>query len=164
MAISKERLEELIKQGATIWYVGKDYSVNANRMVDIRLGKFNKIENDYLLVKAGDGFHTPRYNFVAYLDGLFETRKQAEWHLKYHATRTEELNLPMWEEIEKIKEKDVYIIAKPKEMRFYIDYKFLIPQIKLCTLEDVFNWNLDEEGYLSACDLCLKLFKGEEEC
>jgi hypothetical protein len=155
MAITKERLQELINEGATI------YTNRLKKPEKYKLYKDYFIDKDKLC--ACNKSHTA-IDCVIKLDKLFETQKQAEWSLKYqHIPRTEELNLPMWEEIEKIKEKDVYIIAKPKEMRFYIDYKFLIPQIKLCTLEDVFNWNLDEEGYLSACDLCLKLFKGEKE-
>lgn len=164
MAISKNRLEELISKGATIWYVGKDYSVNANRMVEIRLGKFNKIENDYLLVKSGDGFHTPRYNFVAYLDELFETRKQAEWSLKYHAIRTEELNLPMWEEFKKIGA--IKFIGKDKSMYgfFYddlFDLKLKVYNITLCRI--LFCRKPTKENYTKACDLCIKLFKGEQE-
>lgn len=152
--ITRERLEELIEQGKTIWR--KNNKVIGKIVLANKQYEFSKNGCLCLLLRDYDvwGF----YSF----ETLFETKKQAEWALKYHATRTEELDLPVWEEIEKIKEKDVYIIAKPREMRFYIDYKFLIPQIKLCTLEDVFNWNLDEKGYLSACDLCLKLFKGEE--
>jgi hypothetical protein len=153
MAISRERLEELIEKEATIYSARiKVREISLNDLVQI----YTEHGEDVIVF----GYEP---NDWEELKDLYETRKEAEWHLKYHATRTEELNLPMWEEIEKIKEKDVYIIAKPKEMRFYIDYKFLIPQIKLCTLEDVFNWNLDEEGYLSACDLCVKLFKREEE-
>lgn len=151
MAISRERLEKLIEQEATIYYDNTLY-------IEKKILTPNKYECDSgYLWGLSHSKHTVGYD----LEDLYETKQQAEWHLKYHATRTEELNLPTWEEIEKIKEKGVYIIARPREMIFYIDYKFLIPQIKLCTLEDVFNWNLDEEGYLSACDLCIKLFKGE---
>ena len=162
MAISKERLRELINEGATIWSKTFTEEVYLNsRCFLIPITETNEIGKEeitnYILSVYEDETHTNKY-LITELD---EDVKKCKWSLKYHATRTEELNLPTWEEIEKIKEKDVYIIAKPKEMRFYIDYKFLIPQIKLCTLEDVFYWNLDEEGYLSACDLCIKLFKGE---
>lgn len=155
--IKKERLEELINEGATIWYVGKDYSVNANRMVEIRLGKFNKIENDYLLVKIGDGFHTPRYNFVAYLDGLFETQKQAEWSLKYqHIPRTEELNLPTWEEFFNSGKSIVFRDA-------YGDIQELKQYNREIYINEQYCGYLTEENYIKACDLCVKLFKGEEE-
>lgn len=152
--ISKERLQELINEGATI------YSKNVLSYSLIKPYTYTIMDGTLYQVIGTKQISTCP---IEKLENLYETKEQAKWSLKYHVTRTEELSLPTWEEIEKIKEKGVYIIARPREMIFYIDYKFLIPQIKLCTLEDVFNWNLDEEGYLSACDLCVKLFKGEEE-
>ncbi len=107
-------------------------------------------------------------------ENLHECDKKL-WALKYHATRTEELNLPMWEEFcefdklipnfrfrftDKDKENIALFLseglygADPKNIIVYNfdgDYGFL------------FEEPTTEENYIKACDLCLKLFKGESE-
>lgn len=169
--ISKERLEELIKQGATIWYY--EYEPFISGYSSIIHIKSLKLDNEWV-VRNCNGQPAKLYNghyiendklrdknmlFVSELKDIFETQKQAEWSLKYHATRTEELNLPMWEEIKDIKGVKEYTIANPIGICFFLNFHLVIPQIVLVAKEDLYNWNLTEENYIKACDLCLKLFK-----
>ena len=150
--ISKERLEELIKQEATIWAIGR-YSFQ-DEIEEI------KLDRDLFCVE---------YNALLYpdlfrvrLEDLFETKNRAKWALKYHATRTEELDLPMWEELD----------GADFDMSF-IDTRKIKHQIwvtnddGICVTNPQLDgknkyWSYSEENYIKACDLCLKLFKGEE--
>lgn len=152
MAISRERLEELIKQGATIWVRNdyQTYEINTSYFVNI------DIIGDVLYCGAE----------MVYLDYLYETKEEAEWVLKYHATRTEELNLPMWEDFKNSKIKWIGFWSKTYDNYWlYLRYN----KIRLiCVLDDGYEiteqtWKATEENYIKACDLCIKLFKGEEE-
>lgn len=165
--ISKERLEELIKEGATIWeYTYKPFIAGYSSIIHI-----NPLQLDNNCYIEDDKLYTQRAEersdfdiFEAELKDIFETRKQAEWALKYqHIPRTEELDLPMWEEIKDIKGVKEYTIANPIGICFFLNFNLLTPQIVLVAKEELYNWNLTEENYIKACDLCLKLFKGEEE-
>lgn len=141
MAITKERLQELINEGATIYgvpkYDKKIYKLNAkNYSID---------DNE--------------------LNYLFETKEQAEWYLKYHATRTEELDLPTWEEFKsgkKVKFIDFYGHHYTFEMKdedyIWLTFKTIFDDSEIIVK---FDEPATEENYIKACDLCLKLFKGE---
>lgn len=165
--IEKSRLEELIKQGATIYYKDKDIGlIFLNEYFDI----------DEIWLSGTDRFEYWLYcNNVPYksLECLYETQKQAEWSLKYYATRTEYLDLPTWEEL----------IDKKKNRRFYInefvcrnEYDLLVVcslgvdfegkiEVRNVSLNHklLFQAPLSEENYEKACDLCVKLFKGEND-
>ena len=155
MAISKERLEKLIKEGATIYNI--DY--NSNTVEPINL-LFTTIDGNTRHIK-GEAEGT-----------IFETQKQAEWALRYHATRTEELDLPMWEELPLVFEKSfvtrnsAYYLSssKPQDNISLLKYKniMLFPCLDM-GLEQIYVGRLTEENYIKACDLCLKLFMGEED-
>ena len=95
--IDKERLEELIEQGATIWGV-YDYTYsydNPNKKVEhINLDMFYHYYKDIeeFIMCQGDYCN------------LFETKEEAEWHREFgRIERTERLVLPTWEEFEEKK-------------------------------------------------------------
>ena len=153
--ISKERLQELINEGATIWC---SYRLNYNVIaVDLTDKKRFVIYTDDMSILDRDTENTYQ------LKNLFETRKEAEWHLKYHATRTEELNLPMWEEFITYNEnigvsfvgEDWVVYELSNDIDIY--HK---PTILLTADGEYFKeWKSTEENYEKAFDLCLKLFK-----
>ena len=155
--ISNERLQELIKEGATIW---SSYRLNYNVIaVNLTDKKRFVIYTDDMSILDRDTEYTYQ------LKNLFETRKEAEWHLKYHATRTEELNLPMWNEFITYNEnigvsfvgEDWVVYELSNDIDIY--HK---PRILLTADGEYFEeWQSTEENYEKACDLCLKLFKGE---
>lgn len=89
--VTKERLEELIEQGATIYDVDI-FGVNA-----ITLKQGDHVEENGVL-------HTQvvanGYNYF-YNERLFENKAEAEWHAEFGCIeRTERLKLPTWEELQ----------------------------------------------------------------
>lgn len=149
--IKKSRLEELIKQGATIYCADRDVQFP----IPIFLN-----EEDF--VKKEDLSHEKscvRDNIP--LEDLYETEKQAEWALKYQRIpHIEYLDLLMFEEIE-----DDYILEFGKS-RFEVHKTnnkiFVLTNKNYLDLYDyVFEEPATEENYTKACNLCVKLFKGE---
>ena len=154
MAISKERLEELIKEGATI------YSIKHNGGDVVELS----------LKNISDEFW---YFLLGMTDELFENKAEVEekskkikWALKYHATRTEELELPMWEEWQRVNKIGMYAMSFRDKKYAYCELMVFPDEIKVTRqaygLEVLFDELATEENYIKACDLCLKLFEGEE--
>lgn len=159
--ITKERLEELIEQEATIWGIGR-YPFQ-DEIEEIEL------DRDLFCVEYNALLYPDL--FCVRLEDLFETKKRAEWYLKYHATRTEELDLPMWDEVEKGIEYNVYA---PKGCIYRLKTKiktgyscdkenpYIIRIEKVGYTNSQHDFEFNEENYTKACDLCLKLFEGEE--
>ena len=103
--ISKERLEELIEQGATIY---------SNEYGEIQLKKENDLslyengQNNYILYALEPN---KKYHNEIFDEDLFETEEEAEWHREFgHIERIERLELPTWEEFEE--EKFVWFVDK----------------------------------------------------
>lgn len=163
--IEKERLEELIKQGSTI------YSTSWKEEIDLSQYWCEVFEMDwdgkiiYKLVVHEDDEHNPMYS----LDGLTEDIESAKWEEEFGCIeRTIKLDLPKWEEIEKDKHFHylrLYIINSTK--LFIEIYKFT-NNIKIeyhtgCKLDDERyneNWKLTKENYTIACRKAKELFLG----
>ena len=153
--IKKSRLEELIKQRATIYCADRDVQFP----IPIFLN-----EEDF--VKKEDLSHEKscvRDNIP--LEDLYETEKQAEWALKYqHIPRTEYLDLPMFEKFEKNKR---FVFTSVDHTWYEISIfkkKILLNFTNDEYWTDYEDWEpleATEENYTKACDLCVKLFKGE---
>lgn len=158
MAISRERLEELIEKEATIY--------SARILVrEISLNDLIQIYTEHGEDVIVFGYEP---NDWEELKDLYETRKEAEWHLKYNATRIEELDLPTWEEFKDYNE-NVCIAFIGEDWEVYElsnDYDLITEDKCIILTKGGMNeqeWQATEENYEKACDLCLKLFKGEEE-
>ena len=102
MAISKERLEELIKQGATIvrnsvdWDSGKPMGIDEIKLDNNYKITANNCNNGYFLMY--NGIHTS--NLVEDLKNLYENTDDYNWHKEFGCIeRTEKLELPVWDEI-----------------------------------------------------------------
>ncbi|MDY6382156.1 MAG: hypothetical protein SPK94_07890 [Bacteroidales bacterium] len=166
--ISKERLEELIKEGATIYFT---YSCE-NKIEEITLDKDYSIGIVYgvdcLMQKHyNDEFGENFAGGIELID-LFETKEDAEFALRYKKiTRIETLSLPTWEEI--IKEIGMngtyHIVFTSKD-------EWAECNLSVCTsrqhiIIDGYKcykyWDLSKENYLEACELCRKLFLGEDK-
>lgn len=168
--ITKERLEELIKQSATVY--------------TLMQGKIEKID----LAKARIFGRTDNYTYIEYWcntfeyyietsnERLYETKEQAKWHLDNTFERTERLKLPMWEEFyNHSKTIDNYRILFTSKDRERIEL-CVCGNIDEADPESIVIFNLDndldqsylfdklanEENYKEACKLCGKLFIGEE--
>ena len=159
--ISNERLQELINEGATIYTIDKTVNYPIPLFLD---------EHYVILAKEDGAEECLAYTHERIIEGkgellinLYETQEQAEWALKYHATRIEELNLPYWTDIVRHKDDDVYKIAsfRTKNGNKY-NLLFKKGDLSLWNVREsrvIWVYLATEENYTKLCDLCVKLFK-----
>ena len=150
--IARERLEQLIEKGAEIWHLcGRK---------DIRKTNARDIPTHYRLNNFKD--------WELYKEYYFETKEEAEFSLEFqNITRTETLNLPTLEELNKKVDTipNMFLqIAKCSEFILFLqtDKTLNNSQIILRGNDDTYNWGLTKENYLEACKIAKKLFLGEE--
>ena len=150
--ITKERLKELIEQGATI------YEVDTFGVNDIILKQGDYVEENGVL-------HTQvivgGYNYF-YDERLFEAKIDAEWHKEFGCIeRTERLELPTWEEFNE--KKFVWFFDKDHKS-CCLHYLGCSNQIFINVDGDVIGiGDLTKETYNLACRKCKELFLGEKE-
>lgn len=146
--ITKERLEELIEQSATI------YSVDTSNKTILSF-KICKNENDIKLTEKQ----------YAFFKKCFETKAEAEWHAEFgRIERTESLELPTWEEFNK-SEKLVRFIGKNGEKCKLEGYFNLNLQSGFIDVVENGSSQLSlseytKENYIFACRKCKELFLG----
>ena len=153
--ITKERLEELIEQKATI-YEAKYHNIN-----NVKLDKdlIVVVNDKYIHFRP---YYGEKYQFHKYLKNLFETEEEARWELEMTATRTETLKLPTWEEFNN-QDKLITFRTYPHNYHLLKYGKYIV--IRAFYGQggmDIFVKPLTEENYIEACKLCKKLFLGEE--
>lgn len=148
--MTKERLEELIKQDGTV------YRIDGCKI---------KLLRDLVEV-CGDTLYAPA-GVQWSIKNLYETKEQAEWALKTVAERTERFEPPMWEDIEKeynfnfINNLNGCLIRTP--MFFCV-----IKDANAIFIRDDYEDELIEyfeatkENYEKACEIVRDLFKGEK--
>lgn len=156
--ISKERLEQLIEQGATVWH---------NEWEEIKLDKNN---HEICEVKTLTGKHIgwclsfeyeyegKKLRTEVELDDLEEDVETAKWHYEMDCERTEKLVLPTWEEFNN--EKDAWFHGEDGT-----EYHLFKSETVIHLMEDAdeeAGWGLTKENYIEACRLAKKLFLGEE--
>ena len=182
MAITKEKLEELIEKGVEIYSIYESpFDKPCVSYIELDRDWFFEIENGNLEIRGydivGDEFLTDHS-----LDKLFETKAEAEFCAKYkNIQRTETLDLPTWEEakIDKLvqngklkngcwdliksftdkmnNEMFEFSLSSDNGKKFYLSVNNEDSSYK-----DLFYKPLTYENYLEACELCKKLFEGEE--
>ena len=147
--ITKQRLEELIEQGATIWTVNGSGNINP-----VKTNKTCEIQRQYLM-KEGQ--------IYSYIEQTFETQEDAKWHKEFgNITRTERLELPTWEEFKK----EEYF--KFGNTEIFTCQGVLLIKTKKTSINDivyddlVFQKKFDKENYILACRKCKELFLGEQ--
>ena len=167
--IEKSRLEELIKEGATI-YEAKYGKVNP---VDLAKQRVRFISEKMNMIDFEPSTEEKYLNHK-YFHRLFETKEEAEWYKEFGSIeRTETLKLPTWEEFNK-DNFGIKFYNKDREFRLHrVRYsssdKNPLWRIDLYASygdEDTIawkkSWDLTKENYIESCKLCVKLFKGEE--
>ena len=175
--ISKERLEELIEQGATIYTSGyrENCCFKNETIVDLaKLDYFNKTKTYSIKDFGGGDFvlltgYTCDNGCDEYLtpDELFENEEEAEWHREFgHIERIERLELPTWEEISRDL-KDVpagtYVIKEFDDVSLeYIKYNEVFIGIYKGDYEWK-EWEATKENYTLACRKAKELFLGEKK-
>ena len=177
--ITKERLEELIKEKAKVYFIQNEtfiagYSSIA-KIKELDLSNFkpiyftsSNIKNDFMAIKSAS-LTVNRNDF----ENLFETKEDAEFTLRFkRIPKTEYLDLPTWEEFI---QSDKQIIFYNKDKTFYIDKVMNNTHIIIgykCILDlieglEANRYNLDKkpatkENYLKFCELARKLFLREK--
>lgn len=153
--ISKERLEELIEQGATIYdiFKGDIYLVDLTMAKYYDVPKYIEYKNDYY-----------NCNLTRSINDLFETEEDARWELEMTATRTETLKLVNWEQF--CYEENETRFTDKLDNRCSISYETeLLGDNYIAVYQNhftLFRESATKENYTKACELCIKLFKGEE--
>lgn len=163
MAITKERLEELIEQGATIYdlFKGDIY------LIDLTKAKYWK---DVSYIEYFNQYY--KCNITRNNNDLFETKEDALWELEMTATRTETLKMPKWEEMTTENNEYNYYGSSDTHYFYFDNYRLIVSLeedceyigIDVCGNTELHHWeDVTKENYIEACKLCLKLFKGEKE-
>ena len=155
--ITKERLEELIKEEATIYVITHEpFIAGVSSFIGIKEEKLSKESNigkDNTLYWQDMG--------IAELEYLYETKEEAEWYLEFgNITRTERLELPSWEEFKEIRFVEFFY----NEYDYMLQYQNISKKIALYERNNKGDYYLKEatkENYLEACKMAKKLFLGE---
>ncbi|MBR4419056.1 MAG: hypothetical protein IKT33_03565 [Clostridia bacterium] len=153
--ITAERLEELIKQSATIWndYIG-EYKLNKNQC---KICKVTDMEFNFIgyCLWCEYEHHGEIHTTEIKLEDLEENVERGKWHYKTTAERTERFEPPMWEDIEVIytfkfinDNECMSLIANKK-------YNFVAISNGLTVL---FEEKYTKENYEKACEIVRDLF------
>lgn len=157
--ITKERLEELIGQGATVCNAYKDW----DNVWHCRFGNVVQEENHLLFKENGSSLSVIMHD----TNNLYETKEQAEWEWEFGCIeRTERLVLPTWEELSRDL-KDVpagtYVIKEFDDVSLeYIKYNEVFIGIYKGDYEWK-EWEATKENYTLACRKAKELFLGKQE-
>ena len=167
--ISKERLEELIKEEKGCYILANAYTIGY-----IHLNK----RYEPIIETNEDGYNlwvftSNEYDFRDCIHdySLFETKEEAEWYLEFgNITRTETLKLPTYKQVcDMIYSSKVYKAYGSLTIKTFdkITFRYM-RQIddNICLFIDRLNetqylGSLTKENYIKACKLCKKLFLGE---
>lgn len=163
--ITKERLEELIKQGAMIYYI-RNYTVQQINLSENEFCNYN-IEHFYLAMNSRIPYMTVD---TWDIKCLYENREQAEWALKTVAERTERFEPPMWDDIKCNYE---FAFVKSEDNNLWNNlWKFNVfigkeKDTGIITITDIkgsiFTEHATKENYEKACEIVRDLFKGEQQ-
>ena len=175
--IERERLQELINQGATI-YEAKYGKVNPVSLKN----KIRFVSEKYPVI-AFEPRPNEKYKHYKYFDKLYETQYEAEWVAKMHTQRPEYFDPPTWEEFEKdpkfsfwVNKLDglggLYSIEKTTDVVFdeyenevekqYLDiYATLIENHKTGS-GYFYRRDYTKDNYIKACEYARFLFLGKE--
>ena len=155
--ITKERLLELIEQGATI------YEVKYGKINPVSLKNKIRFVSEKYPVIVFEPIPDERYKHHKYFDKLFETLEEAEWHKEFGCIeRTERLELPTWEEF-KLRRPYSYFIFTSKDMQYGLGIGAYYREIIINNNGSIlFQKPLTKENYTEACRKCKKLFLNGE--
>lgn len=162
--ISKEELEKLIEEKATIYYRGRGYKLEnkEEHYTDFWYKQLFEItENGLHYIYENADYYEGEDTIFKFKD-LYKTKEDAEFALKYtNIKRPEILNLPTWEEIQNTHFYEFW----NKEFDYMLQYQPVSKKIAVYDMNnrgDYYLQDATKENYIKACDLCVKLFKGEE--
>ena len=151
--MTKQEIDQAIKNGESVWCVYKDQS----NIYEIKAVEIEKVlSNTFLWGKE----------YYSNIKDVFKTKAEAE-HYLHHAniTRTEQLPFYTFSEIAKdeknFKMGKTYTLIEDKNFVLDIN-KSYVSQIVLYTGKEKYSWNFNEENFYKAYDECVRLFRGGE--
>ena len=161
--IERKRLEELIEQGATIYFLAP-----TNEIIEIHYN--NKAFIDFY----DNMFHFRNnyYNIDANFTSLFETKEETEWYKEFgYIERTERLVLPNFAEFNKCDKSVKFIDSKGTRYSMYVFVKNKkTNNCRIIIYADngeqdwlVFEQPLTQENYTLACRKAKELFLGGKD-
>ena len=166
--ITKERLEELIEQGATIYGIDDRWDIVEVRELDAQQIYYSSSNVNYQYVFDD-------HSVVEFFDDkLFETKADAEEYAEFgNITRTERLPYMNWDEFNAkecfeftSKSGEPFVLEKTLIIDFesegFTNYELNIFNRNDFDHISLFNAECNRENYHQALRLCVKLFKGEE--
>ena len=168
--ITRERLEELIKQGATIYSTHWKEEVDLSKKCEVVKKSFYDWKKRLVLIVHEDEEHSPHYM----LENLTEDVEGATWEEEFGCIeRTERLELPTWEEFDKkgyfefvsadgtklVLEKTLMIDCDKEPISCYV-LEILVNDYDHRLL---FEAEYTKENYTKACREVKELFLGETE-
>ena len=160
--ISEERLQELIKQEATIWAddYGEIQLCDKSEVCDtIAFPGNHQIQEGYCL--SGFVYNNEFISDNIEPDGLEEDIEKGKWCYEMHASRLEQFEQPDWEEINE---------NTDWRFRFFTrdgrDYRFIVSGVlEYIELDSEYSesycFDFTKEDYIKACTIARKLFLGE---
>ncbi len=169
--ITKERLEELIKQGATIWhYEWEEIKLNKYtcEICEVKSLLFHKHIGWALQFEYS--YNDTTYKGEVDINELEEDVEKGKWEEEFgNITRTETLKLPTWEEFQQ--SKDIVFHNRDSEYSLYLNKEgknkvmIRIWQERINSEYGVCIWGerATKENYTLACRKCKELFLGEKD-
>ena len=168
--ITRERLEELIKQEATIWAddYGEIQLCDKSEVCDtIAFTGNHQIQEGYCL--SGFVYNNEFISDNIEPDGLEEDVEKGEWEYEMHASRIERFRPPTYEEM--IKEprcldcwtKEFVVMDNDKLIGIAfigVDFDCEIVSVEMGS-DKYFVEQLTKDNYIKACTIARKLFLGE---
>lgn len=160
--ITRERLEELIKNNGTVYCVLDNvYKITLDERYFYILG--NYLQWSTVLNKL-----MPRR--TPHIDNIYETKEDAEFVKEFKDIKhTETLDLPLFDYLPETF--DISFSRFDKEMDCWIIYELYIEFNEICILfrdvteeasDCIFREPLTKENYLEACKMVKKLFLGDK--
>lgn len=161
--MTKERLEELMRFGATIY----NPDGNEIQLINSKETRYYISDSGYLhicyLEKFEHHWDDRWLDIYIKINELYETKEQALWYKKTYAERTERFEPPMWENI-----------------KHYYCFNFVVNNCSRCFVVDKGHYiTIDDDGagyifeeyasdvtkenYEKACEIVRDLFKSPAE-
>lgn len=165
--MTKEQLEELIKQEEWVWLIDDEQTIglessNKFHIFGLKLSNKFHVKDNSLRSEVETVYAT--------LNNIFETKDRAEWALKTTAERTERFEPPMWEDMQKILQQEPYynfvFVKNNSVYEFVVSDKLGVRNYDCIDLDKcLFFGNSTKENYIKACEIVRDLFnKGGAKC
>lgn len=156
--ITKERLEELIREETIIYYIWYTKYAPYMRISECKLNNKMYVDDDILCLEDCDDGE------ILYLNDVFETKEEAGWYKEFGCIeRTERLELPTWEEF-KLRKPYNYFIFTSKDVQYGLGIGAYYREIIINNNGSVlFQEKFSKENYTLACRKAKELFLGEKK-